>query len=84
MHNEITVEEVIEAGVVFAVIMVCLAPHLYWMTRVKPREASRRPAWALIPTSCFFLGAALRFAALFGTARNALLPSVLPYPVFTA
>ncbi|KAM4060840.1 hypothetical protein HRG_014326 [Hirsutella rhossiliensis] len=40
MQDEITIKEVTEAGVVFAVTTVFLAPYLYWMIRVKPREAS--------------------------------------------
>lgn len=85
MKDEITFKEVTEAAVVFAVITVFLVPYLYWMIRVKPRrKTSRRRTWALISTACLFLGTGIIFAALFGCARNALLPSVLAGPFFTA
>lgn len=84
MQYEITVERFAEASFTFAMTMVILAPYLYWMIRVKPREALSRRTWALVSINCLFLGAGLIFAAFFGSARNELLPSVLAYPFFTA
>lgn len=68
----------------FALTTVFLAPYLYWMIRVKPREASRRRAWALVSTAGLLLGAGLIFAAVFGSVRNTHLSDRLAYPFFTA
>ncbi|KJZ69743.1 hypothetical protein HIM_10854 [Hirsutella minnesotensis 3608] len=84
MGDEITIKDITEAGIVFAMTMVFLVPYMYWMIRVKLRTPSHRRTWALLSTASLFLGTGLIFAALFGSARNAILPSVLAYPFFTA
>lgn len=84
MEVEITMGEVVEAGVTFTVTAVFLAPDLYWMIKVKPREVPRGRTWALISTACLFLAIGLTLAVLFASARKALLPDVFAYPFFTA
>ncbi|KJZ70780.1 hypothetical protein HIM_09830 [Hirsutella minnesotensis 3608] len=82
MQGEITAEAVTEAGIVYAMTVLVLGPYLYWMIRVKPREASRKRAWALISATCLFLGTGLLFAVLFGVTKNTSPLEVLAYPLF--
>ncbi|KJZ69063.1 hypothetical protein HIM_11546 [Hirsutella minnesotensis 3608] len=82
MQGEVTAEAVTEAGIVYAMTVVVLGPYLYWMIRVKPREASRKRAWTLISAACLFLGTGLLFAVLFGITKNTSSPDALAYLLF--